>query len=1193
MPPSTSAQKQKQVVPSTLPITLQALRERAGFGDKDGARGAMREFFSESKFTGDPDRDTAIAMVAVDTILRDPSMLDGTTCFGEGQIDTAVGAAKIILGEKKLEGLLSISGEHDIEQLAEKCASMASDRDIKAGCVAARHLWGVFNTAVRSFPSSLYRNGAFDNFQIALLASAGRHLGVFNPDDNDLTDDFYKIVARAEKISELGGDGKFHKEPKTEKEAAESVMFLAKNGRFGELRDSSVVDMVKGDPVGPSPKICKQLGIRKTRGKGRKMAGKDGSGREDGAWMYEEALAGNGAFFAGRTYDEIKSRYPGYPGHRTDASYWDSCARHPATHGICCRLYSKVPLLTKVGGVEEGLSRAVTNKMVHHNTKFSRLSLWVKLSNGKGFWVHRTRPINWASHGVDTPPFQKDAQLDLFSEGDKKNAKKSKGGVSVVGFELKAMNYSHMPWVNKAISQYVEEAPFIHTPSDEHQECLGVLSKSLREAGVKYRDSIDTAAQIYSLLPGRGIRCVEMLENKLKLATRDTQHSEELEAEIAAAARAGKLRALLEQRDNDNNAVPTQAREALDAFLKRGEAILGSIGIAPSKVQKIVDRLVSEFPSGVNQNGREIRDAVSSYPESAKISDSDLLRLSREVTGLSAKALSAIASIGEEDKKSLAKLVGKVIGSGVYTRGELENPDADRKKNAISAFMEKASRIIEDKLIDRKTAVMVAEECLGDAVDIAPEVEIRLARDGAVVSDKDRDVIFSYCAKYAEKFPMSSEDLHNRAASFGGGLTISLDAPVGDDNKSDMYSIFGGGGAGVQGEESPSAHFLDSISEHKNNDRPGFVADGGDELMQPFGMSSMTDSLYKVVSTSGTDIQKGILEDFANAQVEAAVSRGGVESAKEQISAMLDLLDREDALPMGEASTRRKVLSWVFQSVMNAAGVDGQGFEKLGGGDGEGLRRSLLSKIRRYGMPGVLVSSGEPQVDADFESNIAKLKSWGYERLGICIPKSCEENLIKWSRGGRDSTVDLLLGVRGVSEEEFNSVKRAVSFIEDDGIKRAAAALLDGQDTGSGEASKYISSRRDAEDTILGVIKNSSPALHNKLHILSTGTRQGFSFDFLGDGKNADSMADAARLDSVLFVDGGIAGTVASKVSSFGIDTAVYQGSPDAVLARHADYLSNGINQGGVSAKIRESRIPLPKKLALAALAAHENTIKH
>jgi hypothetical protein len=597
------------------------------------------------------------------------------------------------------------------------------------------------------------------------------------------------------------------------------------------------------------------------------------------------------------------------------------------------------------------------------------------------------------------------------------------------------------------------------------------------------------------------------------------------------------------------------------------------------------------MPSGEIQNADQARDILGSYPEIDKLADSDLLKISRQVTGLTGKALVAVTALGDEDKSSLAKIAGKVIASGIIERSKMDEPESGKQKELLSEFMTKACHVLEDRGLSRKEAGAIAESCLGDAVDIAPEIEIRLARDGAVLAEKDKETLYSYCARHADKFPMSMEDLHNRAASFGGGLTISLDAPVGDDAKADLYSVFKGGGEGHDDNE-PS-HLLDSVLENGDNSQPGFMADGGDELMQPFGMSGMADALYRVVSTNGSDIQRDILDNFANAQVESVLGRGGVDGAKEQISAMLDLLDKEDALPTGEIATRRKVLSWVFQSVLNSAGVDDQGFDKMSKAGAEELRKNLLSKIKRYGMPGVLISSGEPVADEEFDRNISKLKDWGYERVGVCLPKGCEEKLGVWSKSAKGDCSTLLLGLRAVGAAELDAVMQGVGGIEDSGIKKSALAILSGDDNGDGEAAKYISSRKDSESIILGALRSAVPDLHNKLGILSASAKRGLSVDFLGDGKNPGGIADAARIDSVLLVDEKTAAQVSSRISEFGIATAVYTGSPDSILSRHADFGStSGLGQG-LGQKIKDSRIPLPRKLVLAALASHENEVRN
>lgn len=1174
-----------------LPVTLQALRDRAGLGLSDGATSELCEFFAESKFSGDPDRDTAVAMVALDTIVRDPSMLDACTCFGEGQVDTAVGAARLVLGERNVESLCEIQGENDLEQMAKKCKELSKNRDIKAGCMAARHLWGMCNTALRTFPTALFRNGSFDGFQAALLAASSRHLGVFNPDEGDLSADFLEMVTRAERIAELGGSGERHGEPKTEKEAAEVIMCLVKEGKFSELRDSSLIDMVSASGA-PSPKASKLLGLRRSASKSTQRA------KEGGDWVGESALAGNGAFFAGRTYEEVKSRYPGYPGHSTETSYWDSCSRHPATHGICCRLYGKVPLLTRVGGVEEGLSRAVTNKLVHHNTKFSRLSLWVKLSSGKGFWVHRTRPINWASHGVSAPPFGVGAgQMELFAEKTAQKQKTRKGveEVTVTGYELKAMNYSHMPWVNKAISQYVEEAPFISSPTDEHQACLSVLSKALREGGSPYREALEKAADVYSLLPGRGRSAALALSSLITEETSRGEMAGDCEASLATGLRRGEI---IPRRENPvvgagETEVFSRALRLVNESLNKGADLIEGFGISPALANKAVSTLAGQYPVRGEEDMAAVRGTLGKLGD--KLSDRDLAVVSREVTGLAGRCTKAALILGEAESEEIAKLVGGVLGTGVVERGKVLSPEAGEQSEAVSNYINRAVALCGARGLTSSQSEQAAILILSEAVDVAAEVEIRLAQAGATLVDKDREILFAYCAKHAKGTPLSQQDMHNRIASYGGGLTVSLDAPVGEDGKDDLYSVFTPSGDHDSEEESFGGgeipHWLD-VEKGKEGDsgKPGFMSDGGDEFFSSFGLDTMAEDLYRVVSTKGDAEQKALLENFAALNVEGVGGRAGSLGAKEQISAMLDLLDREEELSRDDTATRRKALTWIFHSVLNSVGMDREGFEKLGAAGGAATKEILFSKIRRFGMPGVLVRDGEPEPTAELGAELDKLKAWGYSRVGIRLPSSSAGEFDSWARGG--GAVPLIAGIMHLGEETVGKIKAVVESEKDTGIKLAASSLMGGSGSSTDEGSKYLNARGGAEKPILEAIRKADTMVYNRVATLRMAADRGMAVDFLGVGGAVD-CADAARLDSVLMVTPAASADIARRLGDFGVSSCVIKGGVDGVVRMHPDYQILP-DEGGPSKEshLRNSRIPLPRRLVLAAISSHEAGVK-
>jgi hypothetical protein len=1176
-----------------LPVTLQALRDRAGLGLTDGASPELREFFAESKFSGDPDRATAVAMVAVDAIIRDPSMLDATTCFGEGQIDTAVGAAKLVLGERNLGSLCEIRGENDLEQLSEKCRALTNDRDVKAGCMAARHLWGMFNTALRTFPTILFRNGSHDDFQAALLAVAGRHLGIFSPDSDNLQGDFLNMISKAERIAELGAGGKKHAEPSGEKEASETILHLVKSGKFCEIRDSSIVDLVEGGGQ-PSTKVTKLLGIKRGVAKAAKQT------KADVDWADEGVLAGNGAFFAGRTYEEVKARYPGYPGHSTEASYWDSCTRHPATHGICSRLYSKVPLLTRVGGVEEGLSRAVTNKLVHHNTKFSRLSLWVNLSNGKGFWVHRTRPINWASHGVYSNPLSGgDGQMELFTGGgeSRKKIRKGQEEVTVAGFELKAMNYSHMPWVNKAISQYVEEAPFISSPTDEHQTCLSILSKALREGGSPYRDAVEKAADIYSLLPGRGRSAAEALSQSITDTLSGGEDAGDCEASLAAMLRNGEVDGGVKKGVEEGGLSRTLSRaaEAARAALQNGVQMLERMGVSPTKAATAIPVLAGRYPVRGAEDPSEVRKTLGKSAD--RISDRDLDALAREVTGLAARCTKNAFLLQDSEIAEISELVGGVMNSGVFEGHKVDNPDKGVQAEAVLNYINRAAAMGVIRGLDQPQADSLALSTLREAVNIGAEIEIRLAHSGAILGDKERDTLFAYCAKHFKAKPLTAQDMHNRIASYGGGLTVSLDAPVGEDGKDDLYSVFSAGAEHDPEEEAFGGgeipHWLDSeATEGKKADsgRPGFILDGGDELFSSFGVDGMAEDLYRVVSTKGDAVQRGLLENFASLNVEAFSSRGGALSAKEQVASMLDLLDREEELARDDASVRRKALTWVFQSVLNAVGSDREGFDKLGGAGGSRVRDALYDKVRRYGMPGVLVRAGEPEPNKELGAELSRLKTWGYCRVGISLPAEAGEPFSKWAAGG--GVLPLLQGVSNLGEDFTQRLKSELGRRDDGAAAKAAKAVLGGEDDrGRLEGEKYLVSRPDAEAQVFEAVGRADAALHKRLQVLKMSVDRGLAVDFVGGG-GAHGIADSARLDSILMVQAHEAADVSRRLGEFGISSCVVSGGVDGVVRRHPDYEILGRDGADREMHLLKSQIPLPRRLVMAAMAAHETAVK-
>ena len=1216
------AKKSKsRVEGSTLPITLQALRERAGFTKEDGAGADLREFFAERKFSGDPDRKTAIAVVALDTILRDPSLLDATTCFGEGQIDTAVNAAALILGEDRIKKMESISGENDLEQLAEICRKAADDNDIKCGVMAARHLWGMFNTVTRSFPGEFFRNGKSDDFQAALLGVSSRHLAVFSAETMNAEADLIKMIGVAEKIAEVGGGGKYHKNPQNADQVAETFLYLCKNGRYNELHKSSLLELF-GDDHQPSAKARNLCGLKEKKARKQKN-----TKNEEGAlsWTEDPTLSGNGAFFAGRLYEEVKFRYPGYPAHSSESAYWDTCLRHPATHGICSRLYGKMGQLVRSGGVEEGISRAVTNKMVHHNTKFSRLSMLVHLSNGKSFHVHRTRPINWESHGVDSPPFapmsvDEDGQLELGFGGSPKTATKksgrSKGGVSVVGYELRVVNYSHMPWVNKAISQYMEEAPFIKSPKDEHQQIVSILAKELRGEGVTYRQAFDRAADIYSGLAGRGGTGVRETELLLARAWSRTGQAEELEADLASVLRDASSRknnSLSEALNHGKKA--ERVREAgggeeilQSSILELAKAcdILSKYGISEEKSRELVLGLAGQYPVRIPEDGgAKVRQFMRDANLDIEIRADEASQISRMACGVASRAVKNSFSLDEQARQEMAEVLQAVIESGVvFSEDGQKIPGKAGKgdKGEIDAYL----RIVEEagaKLgISKGLAREAGEVGARVASNLIPEVERAFAERGGEVDPEVLEQIVQYAGKYADHNPLSGEEIHHRRIVGAGVDPVSLDAPMGEDQDQSLYNVVGdektqsGRGADYDPDEAAfeagaTSHWMDEQAGLKETSSPGFESEGGDEFFSPFSTTRIADSLYTVVSTKGTEHQLQMLKDFAGLKVEGIAGGGDGKEARKQVSAMLDMLDEQESLQGENGAMRRRFLSWVFNSVLNVAGVDGSGYDKMGGIGSTTLRKGLFDKIRRYGMPGIVVVENAEMDKADeLLGGIRNAKAWGFTSIGVCLPKTAESEVREWSsEGGAGRLVKLLSRLT----DGRHTLEKALKSGElGNTANEAVASILNGKsDADSDQSFNFLQATPDCEKQLLKSLKITAPELHQKLVIGKLAATGDLELNCLGDGSNEEEIADRAKMDSLIFTDRENGSTIGEAIAGFGIKARVVKGNPEQALHGHADYATAVVLKDGSLDKgklIEATKIPLSRKLLLAAQVAQE-----
>jgi hypothetical protein len=1209
-----------------LPVTLQALRDRAGFTAEDGAGADLREFFAESKFSGEPDRKTAIAVVALDTILRDPSMLDATTCFGEGQIDTAVNAANLILGEARTKKLETISGENDLEELAEICRKMSGEEDIKCGVMSARHLWGMFNTATRGFPAEFFRNGKSDDFQAALLGVAGRHLSIFSAESMDATAELSQMVGQAEKIVELGEGGKYHRNPGTEKQVAEAFLFFCKQGRYAELSKSSLLESL-GEVGSPSDKARTVCGLKER--KARKKKG--GAGEENDSWREDVALEGNGAFFAGRVFEEVKARYPGYPGHSSESTYWDTCLKHPATHGICSRLYSKVGQLVKSGGVEEGISRAVTNKMVHHNTKFSRLSMLVHLSNGKSFHVHRTRPINWESHGVDNPPFApgidvESGQLELgFGGAGAQTAKKAgkgrgKGGVQVVGYELRVVNYSHMPWVNKAISQYVEEAPFIKSPKDEHQQIVSILAKELRGEGVTYRQAFERAADLYSGLTGRADRGAKETELLLSRAWSQTEEAENLETDMAGLLREARAKSGMRLsealRPGENEELLSNIVQTAVLDLAKACDVLSKYGVSEDKAREVVLALAGKYPIGKPENGSEqVYQAIREAGLDFEIRAIEAGNIAKLACGVGSRVVKDALPLSEDDRKDMREALTAVIESGVFYEGgdhKLSMRTGGGDKGEIDQYLDLVVKIGAKIGINHKEALGAGEGGARIASGILPEVERTFAENGGEASPELLKQILQYAVKHSEHNPLTGEELHHRKVVGGGVDPVSLDAPIGEDLGQNLYSV-------VKGEDRQDRQAIDydpddaafeaGATDHWMDreageggfgaeNSPSFIAEGGGEFFAPFSSSRIADSLYTVVSSKGTEQQVQMLKDFAGLKVESIAGAGDGQDARRQISAMLDMVDQEEVLQDEPKAIRRRFLSWVFNSVLNAAGVDGDGFDKLGGIGAGTLRKGLFEKIRRYGMPGVIVVENPDAEKAEtlFEG-VKKAKSWGYSNVGVCLPKKVEQNLRDWgATGGAENLCQVIAGLRDSRELISQSIEKGAS---DESLREAGLLLGEVSRGGGRSQSLPLNEKREksspmnpeTEKKLLEIVKECEPELHQKLVLAKMAVAVGMELSCLGDSNNKDEVADRAKMDSVIFVDKGRAKSVGEAVSGFGIKVRLVPSNPEQALRDHIDYQSANTLKDGTLDKnklIDNTKIPLSRKLLLAAETAQE-----
>lgn len=1213
----------------SLPVTLQALRDRAGFTREDGAGADLREFFAESKFSGEPDRKTAIAVVALDTIVRDPSFLDATTCFGEGQVDTAVNAAMLILGEDRVKKLESISGENDLEELASLCREISNDDDIKSGVMAARHLWGMFNTVTRSFPGEFFRNGGSDDFQAALLGVANRHLSIFSPEGMNASEELTKMVGIAEQIASVGKGGKYHQRPETEEQVAETFLYLCKNGKHADLHRNSLIELF-GETPEPSAKVKALCGLKERKArKSRTSKSDEGVERGEGVenWREDPTMSGNGAFFAGRRFDEVKARYPGYPAHSTESSYWDTCLRHPATHGICSRLYGKMGQLVKSGGVEEGLSRAVTNKMVHHNTKFSRMSMLVHLSNGKSFHVHRTRPINWESHGVDQPPFaasyvNEDGQLELgFEEKAKKSGKKAvkgRGGVSVAGYELRVVNYSHMPWVNKAISQYMEEAPFIKSPRDEHQQIVSVLAKELRGEGVTYRQAFDRAADLYSGLTGKagtGIRETEFL---LARAWSRTERAEELESEMASLLRdvAGrKSLSLSEAITQGRGAERIQAMEGggqgvlQSAVLDLAKAcdVLSRYGIADEKSREVVLGLAGQYPVLNPEGGpSKVRQAMKDAGLEIEIRADEASQISKLACGLAGRAVKDAVSLGEIERQEMSRILKSVIESGVVLSEDgqkIPSRAGGGDKGEIENFVSFVESVGERLGIDQELARAAGVSGARIASNILPEVERVFAEYGGEANPELLGQILEYAGRHAEHNPLSGEEIHHRRMVGAGVDPVSLDAPMGDEQSHSLYNLVkaedtqGGVGMGVDYDPDETAFEAGSSEHWMDRDRgtsensPSFMSEGGGEFFAPFSTTRIADSLYTVVSTKGTEHQLQMLKDFAGLKVESIAGAGDGHDARGQVSAMLDMVDAEDVLRGESGGTRRRFLSWVFSSVLNAAGVDGEGFDKMGGIGATTLRKGLFEKIRRHGMPGiVVVEDSQSSNDEELFQGIRQSKNWGFSSVGVCLPKMAESELREWSgEGGGGSLIKLvksLPGSREVIEKSLHS-----GGLSSAAINAVETLLHEKEDDKASKAFDFLQSSAANDRELLKIIKSSDPRLHQKLVISKMATAVAMELNCLGNGDNEEEIADRSKMDSLVFADRRNGQAIGEAIAGFGIKARVVPSSPEQALREHVDYqTATRLKDGSLdkSKLIETTSIPLARRLLLAAETAQE-----
>jgi hypothetical protein len=589
------------------------------------------------------------------------------------------------------------------------------------------------------------------------------------------------------------------------------------------------------------------------------------------------------------------------------------------------------------------------------------------------------------------------------------------------------------------------------------------------------------------------------------------------------------------------------------------------------------------------------------------IDTSDAGEVSNLVGGLAGVGARAVSIPSEDDLADMTEAMRQVLESGVVI-GEDGRQFLGKAGSGDGGEVEAYCRLVQawgKRLgVDSKESLRCALSGVTVASDVLPEVERVFAQNGGEPSPELLGAVLSYAGKYHNRRPLGAEELHNRKMAGGGVSPVSLDAPLGDDNESNLYNVVGeqeaAGGYDFDPEEAAfevgggEVHWLDRAG-HQEVGSPSFTASGESELFAPFSMARIADSLYRVVSTSGNEQQLRLLKDFASLQVDSIAGGGKPGEARNQIAAMLDMVDEQDQLEGEQGAVRRRFLSWVFSSVLNASGVDGQGFDRLGGIGATSLKKGLFEKLRRYGMPGVVVVEGaEVDKPAAVVDGLLRSKAWGYTSVGVCLPRSASEDVGGWLSGGGVGELVKAVKSAGVSQDELLQNISRTDLPST--MKQGLRTLVEGRGgPETGKAISYLQSLPDSEGQLLEVIKITNPQLQQKLSLSRMANSVGLEVKCLGDADNSEELADAARMDSVVFVPENSGKGLGQAIAAFGIKARVVQKTPVAALSEHVDYQSNPVDKDGKLDRnrlIKSTQVPLSRRLLLAAEACQESMEK-